>query len=114
MKSTYNKTRWVDGKTPVNANNMNKLESAIKELYDGALEVGMIQAGDGIKVSTTDGINLKISVGDEIMKSSSIQGIEVITELPGTLERNKLYLLLRDGSLDSIILNEVTIFNATN
>lgn len=111
MKKTYNKTKWIDGKTPIDANKLNKLEDAIKDIYDNAIESGMLTEGDGITI-TSDGMNLKISTGKEVMKSNSVTGIETVIEVPETYERNKLYFVLDPDTKDlkDIVLNGITIF----
>ena len=36
MKNSYSKTKWVDNKTPVNAQNLNKIKEAIGDIYTNA------------------------------------------------------------------------------
>ena len=107
MKKSYTKTKWVDGKTPINAQNLNKLEEAVKYLYDTAIESSFIQEGQGIKISSTG----KISVDDGVLQSESVKGIEVITDISAATKRGIIYLLLNQQTLklDRIILNGVTI-----
>ena len=110
MKKTYNKTKWIDKRTPVNAQNLNKLEEAVKYLYDTALEEGFIKQGEGIKISE-DGT---ISVDSPVMQSESLSGIEFITdEEEGTIN-GKLYFVIDSNTskLLKIKLNGLTIFVA--
>lgn len=38
----YEKTNWINGKTPINAENLNKLENGIVDLYNAIFPVGQI------------------------------------------------------------------------
>ena len=46
MKNSYIKTTWIDNKTPVNAANLNKIESALSDLYTNALSSSEILEGE--------------------------------------------------------------------
>lgn len=35
---SYNPTTWVDGETPINASNLNKLEQGLKEVSEQAID----------------------------------------------------------------------------
>ena len=43
MRIKYNKTNWVDNETPVNAENMNKIETALENLYNLAVSRQIFQ-----------------------------------------------------------------------
>lgn len=51
----YSRTNWVDNVTPVNACNLNKIETALMRLASGKLEAGDIIEGDGIKIDVAEG-----------------------------------------------------------
>lgn len=38
----YNRTNWINNKTPINADNLNNLEQGISDLYDAIFPVGQI------------------------------------------------------------------------
>lgn len=117
MKKTYNKTNWIDYRTPVCANSLNKIESALEDLYENALDINEIKAGSGIDLESNsagvDGNNIKISVDNSIMKSSSCKGIEWVLGDQESYEENKLYFVLNENTkkLEKIILDGVEIFN---
>ena len=71
MKKTYNKTSWIDYRTPVCANNLNNIENAIGDLYENALDVSEIEAGTGISLEKNsagvDGNNIRVSVDNSVM-----------------------------------------------
>ena len=113
MKSSYNKTKWVDNRTPVNAQNLNKIESALSDLYTNALQGEEIIEGEGVSINDSKAGGRVISVDNTVQRSQTCTGIEWVTEEPETPEINKLYLIL-DGEtrlLKKIVLNGVTIFN---
>lgn len=64
----YKKTFWVDGETPVNAQNMNKIEDAIQELADTSLKCSNLEAGEGISISSSCG---KVTISQETWKVPS-------------------------------------------
>lgn len=54
MKSVYDKTYWIHGETPVNAENLNKIEDAIEELYSTSVEVSQLVGKGGIDINFND------------------------------------------------------------
>ena len=118
MKNTYNKTSWIDYRTPVCANNLNNIENAIGDLYENALDVSEIEAGTGISLEKNsagvDGNNIRVSVDNSVMKSSSCKGVEWVLGDQETYEENKLYFVLNPDTrkLEKIILDGIEIFNA--
>lgn len=112
MKKAYNKTKWIDNKTPVNAQNLNKIENALSEIYEKAVEKDDIVQGTGIKIDTTSEGKKEISLGEGVLMSSTCTGIEWYQAIPTTWERNKLYFILDPQSkeLSRIMLNGITIF----
>jgi len=54
MKNTYQRTNWVDNVTPVNADNLNKIEEAIEELYCGSVGISQLKKGKGVDIKLTD------------------------------------------------------------
>lgn len=111
MKNSYNKTKWVDNKTPVCAQYLNKIEDAIGEIYEKGLGYDELVQGDGITVG--DDINGKaISVDTSVVRSSSVNGIEWLYGEPETPEIKKLYFILDPDTnkLSKILLGSVIIF----
>ena len=39
---SYNPTTWVDGETPINASNLNKLEQGLKEVSEQAIDTDAV------------------------------------------------------------------------
>lgn len=109
MNGGYKKTKWVDGVTPVNAANLNHIEKGISDLYSSALGVSNVQAGDGIEISNED-CKLVFSVKNDIIRSFSVKGIEVITEVPKDFEENVIYFIVPDKKLTGIWLNGICIY----
>lgn len=111
MKKSYNKTKWVDNKTPVCAQYLNKIEAALGDIYTKGLEYDELIQGDGITIE--DEINGKsISVDKSVVRSTSITGIEWLYEEPESPEIKKLYFILdpNTNKLSKILLGSVTIF----
>lgn len=105
MKTNYNKTNWIDKKTPVNAQNLNKIERAITDLYNNALGKDDIVPGSGIEIETDES-------GNKIISSEKKTEIEVVTESPETFESNTLYFILDPETkrLTKIMFGDVTIY----
>jgi hypothetical protein len=55
VRIKYNKTNWVDNETPVNAENMNKIETALENLYNLAVSPSDFSTNSQIKPTITDG-----------------------------------------------------------
>lgn len=48
----YTKTNWVNGQTPINATNLNKIENGIADLYNAIFPIGQIVIkGDDVDYS---------------------------------------------------------------
>lgn len=54
MRIKYNKTNWVDNETPVNAENMNKIETALENLYTLTLSLSDFATNSQIKPALTE------------------------------------------------------------
>lgn len=113
MKKSYKKTKWIDNKTPVCAQYLNKIEDAISEVYEKAIESDDLVGGAGVNISTNSSGEKEISLGSEVMISTTCTGIEWCQSIPETWERNKLYFILDPSTkeLNRIMLNGITIFN---
>ena len=77
MKTTYNKTQWVDNSTPVNAENLNNIENGISNLYSNAIGLSELIEGDGIEIKNTNsGVSFGLSfrMVDTKPESSSSNG----------------------------------------
>lgn len=106
----YVKTNWIDNVTPVNACNLNKIETALMKLAAGKLEAGDIIQGDGIKIDVING-KLVISITDYPDGGGSGEGGNT-----GTLNYNELYnkpsingvMLQGNISSDSLGINSVS------
>ena len=82
MKEKYNKTRWQDNRTPVNAANLNKIENAVENLYDHAISPSQLKEGKGIVIRSTQEGDVEFGVDDNIMTSGSIHRMEYVIENP--------------------------------
>lgn len=69
MRSLYNKTNWVDNKTPVNAENLNNIENGISNLYANSISLSEILGGSGINVSP-EGSNVNISLNFRLIDNA--------------------------------------------
>ena len=110
MKNTYSKTKWVDNKTPVNADNLNKIENAINKLFVEAVDKDTIVEGDGINVSKNDGV--KINVDNTVLRSDSCKGLEIVESEPGEPISGRIYFIIdaETKKLKKVQLNSITIF----
>ena len=107
----YVKTKWVDGTTPVNAANLNKIEKGIADISAVAISPSDIKKGSGIDIETSDG-SIMISTNDEVMKSTTIVGIEMVPELPSEYKQNVIYYVVPEDTrkLTGIYINGVCIY----
>lgn len=117
MKTTYVQTKWIDNKTPVNAANLNRIESAIGDLYNNALSYSQINQGEGITVRATSDKGVEISVADDVLTSrgGNLKGIDYIMcdpNCPCAQENGVLYFALDPETklLKYILLNGVKIW----
>ena len=62
MKRTYTKTTWVNNKTPLDASNLNNIESGIEGLYSDALSLSNFTEGPGISIEALEGGDVKLSL----------------------------------------------------
>lgn len=62
MKTTYNKTQWVDNSTPIDASRLNNIENGIEGLYNNALSPSNLQSGPGISIGSTEEGDIQISL----------------------------------------------------
>ena len=62
MKTAYNKTRWVDNSTPVNAENLNNIENGISGLYSNALGLSELIEGNGIEIKNKVSDHIKTDI----------------------------------------------------
>lgn len=110
MKNTYSKTKWIDNKTPVNADNLNKIENAINKLFVEAVDKDTIIDGDGISVSKNDGV--KINVDNTVLRSDSCRGLEVTESEPEEPISGRIYFIIDSETkkLKKVQLNSITIF----
>lgn len=108
MMKDYKKTKWVDGKTPVNAQNLNKIEDAVKYLFDNSLSKDSISEGEGL----TLGKEGEVSVSKEgLLGSKTVKGIEIL--IGGTqMKEDILYLFLNPTTLklEEIFFNNTSIW----
>lgn len=112
MKKSYKKTKWVDDKTIVSAQNLNKIENAISELYQSCVEDSELVEGEGVKIDVDDEGNKRFSVDTSLVQTSlTCTGIEVVSNEPGTPIRGRLYFILdEERNLSKIMMNGITIF----
>lgn len=94
MRIEYEKTIWEDGKTPVNAENLGKIENAIETLFSMSISPSQIKEDNGIGINF-DEETKNISFG---LKITLLQE-KPTPETPGHLgdlyiEDNFLYIYL--------------------
>ena len=100
LKDLYTRTPWVDGSTPVSADNLNNIECGIERLYESSLTSADIVGADGVIVETTDDGKVKLR-----MKASVV----IITEELEEYEPNVIYFLLSEsGTIRKIIINGIS------
>lgn len=107
MKERYTKTKWVDGKTCVNAANLNKIESGIENLYRNAVGESQLQEGDGISLNKdpmTGNITIGIKAENDLVSSSAVGRIEVVESMPANPDPNCMYFVkdLDTGKFDLV------------
>ena len=107
MKERYTKTKWVDGKTCVNAANLNKIESGIENLYRNAVGESQLQEGDGISLNKdpmTGNITIGIKAENDLVSSSAVERIEVVESMPAEPDPNCMYFVkdLDTGKFDLV------------
>jgi hypothetical protein len=107
MKERYTKTKWVDGKTCVNAANLNKIESGIENLYRNAVGESQLQEGDGISLNKdpmTGNITIGIKAENDLVSSSAVGRIEVVNSMPANPDPNCMYFVkdLDTGKFDLV------------
>ncbi len=98
-KKIYNRTFWVDHETPVNAENLNKIEKAIYELSEQSLRPSdFIQPeNSGISMNLECG-NINLSLDSSVLRGNeSIDHFEVIDDLVKVdPTKNNLYIFIND------------------
>ena len=107
MKERYTKTKWVDGKTCVNAANLNKIESGIENLYRNAVGESQLQEGDGISLNKdpmTGNITIGIKTENDLVNSSAVGRIEVVNSMPAEPDPSCMYFVkdLDTGKFDLV------------
>ena len=75
----YRKTVWVDGQTPVNAANLNKIETALSEISKLSLSPSDLESAneEDIKVSSDCG-KIIFGIGEKIIRTDNINSIDII------------------------------------
>ena len=93
MKKKYTKTNWVDGKTCVGANLLNKIESGIEGLYQNAVEMSQLVGGEDISIQKNEEDNLVVSIKEDnsLLRSTGISEVEFGEELPNEPKSTGLY-----------------------
>lgn len=101
----YNKTNWEDGKTPVNAENLNKIEEGLSNVTEEALRASDIVGGLGIETKLTEEGRIQLDMSS--FPVNVIHDGRDTVEVPG-----HLYFVLdsETGKLLKIKLNNNIIF----
>lgn len=75
----YKKTVWVDGQTPINASNLNKIETALSEISKLALAPSDLTSLNEkeIKVGSDCG-KITFGIGENILRTDNINAINII------------------------------------
>ena len=96
MKERYTKTKWVDGKTCVNAANLNKIESGIENLYRNAVGESQLHGKDGIDITKdtdTGNITIGLAAENDMVRSSAVGRIEVVERMPADPDPMCMYFV---------------------
>ena len=96
MKERYTKTKWVDGKTCVNAANLNKIESGIENLYRNAIGESQLHGKDGIDITKdtdTGNITIGLAAENDMVRSSAVGRIEVVERMPAEPDPMCMYFV---------------------
>ena len=112
MNKSYKVTKWVDNKTPINAQNLNNIESGLKNLYENALSADDLVPGDGVTIEETYDGKQEIALDPGVMFSQTCTGIEWVQEIPEAFDKDKIYFILNPltKELEKIVINGITIF----
>lgn len=112
MEKSYKATKWVDNKTPINAQNLNKIEDGLSYLHENALSKDDIVPGNGIVIEETYNGKQEISLDSGAMFSQTCTGIEWVQEIPEAFDKDKIYFILNSltKELERIVINGITIF----
>ena len=121
MKERYTKTKWVDGKTCVNAANLNKIESGIENLYRNAVGESQLQEGDGISLNKdpmTGNIVVGIKAENDLISSTAVGRIEVVNSMPADPDPTCMYFVkdLNTGKFDLVFggMNLLSAFSSAD
>ena len=99
----YKKTIWVDGETPINASNLNKIETALGTLSETALTLESLEsADDKITITSKDG-KVQFGLAGSTLMTDSISSFNVVDARPTVTEKNGVYLWNRtpgDGEIE--------------
>jgi hypothetical protein len=112
VRIKYNKTNWVDNETPVNAENMNKIETALENLYNLAVSPSDFSTNSQIKPTITDG-NISLDFNGFVLREVNQKPETSYSDgTPGDfyLEHNTFYLCIRSNFWLSF---NGTLFNTT-
>ena len=100
---TYKKTIWVDGETPINASNLNKIETALSTLSETALTMESLESSDNkITITSKDG-KVQFGLAGSTLMTDTISSFNVVDERPTVMEKNGVYLWNRtpgDGEIE--------------
>lgn len=99
LRNLYKKTSWINNKTSVDAEKLNNIENGIERLYDSCICASDFEAGDGVKIETTDSGKVKVSIKREIA---------IITEELEDYDPEVVYFLVSSNNvIQKIIINGV-------
>lgn len=103
IRKVYKRTYWVDHETPVNAENLNKIESALYDLSETTLrpsDLTTVEGGAIILNSNCGKISLEVDKSLFLRVTESLKEINVISS-PDQLEdgkENSLYFILDENN----------------
>lgn len=98
-KKIYNRTYWVDQETPVNAENLNKIEKAIYDLSEQAIRPSdFIQKEDSAIVMNTECGKISFDVNSSVLRTDNSLEFLGITNDNSQLNEtsNDLYFFISD------------------
>lgn len=124
-RKLYNRTYWVNHETPVNADNLNKIETALYELFETTLRPSdiLVKEDGGLKLTSNCGM-IFLEVDESVLRGSdSLKKFNVITneiDIDPTIQNSLDYLVNEESGIFEFIYNgkkysqEINIKNISN
>ena len=97
----YKKTVWVDGQTPVNASNLNKIETALSEISKLSLSPSDLGSLDEKEIRvTSDCGKIMFGIGENIPRTTSLSSIDIINSNETKSKEEKIAFIISGDDID--------------